>query len=133
MASRSIVKQLSKNPGNVFAGSQGYFSLGTKITNSLASTAVMYVGGQPLGRIWNNSGSSISLTFYDMVVPSDDDSLAGDALAVLDSSNAAVPAFVVADDRSRQLPAGLNAITYLVLLGAADYTALDNIYLSMGR
>lgn len=106
-------------------GVGGAASINLAITDDAATTAVIKMAGCPFGRIRNESGGTITLTFYDAT------SKDGTALDLLDQDNVAAPndSFVVTDDKSRELPDSIKGCEYLVIKGAAAYATGVSIHL----
>ena len=83
------------------------------VTTSTDTSAVFYVGGAIPVRLFNNSGSAVTLTIKDATT------LNGVANDVKDENGNAWGPFTLADGESRSLPAGGFGITYAVVIGSA--------------
>lgn len=88
------------------------------ITTDADTTAVMYVGGLIPWRIINETGGSVTLTFYDAR------SVDGNEFALVDQDDVAIAAITVGDDESQELPSGMAGCTYLIVKGGGAASGL---------
>lgn len=101
---------ISEAPG---AGACKLIRLNT-LTNDAATTGCANVSGFPIMRLINESGGSITVTFYDAL------SKDGTALSTYGEDSGAVDTLTVADDGSAQCPTSLAGCTWLILVLSAS-------------
>lgn len=103
--------------GNRYAGCHGTVEL--SLTASAATTEAVYCGGLPLGRIYNESGGSLTISIYDA------STVDGTACTIYDEDGVAVGPLTIANNSSYQLPSGCSGMTWCLLVlstGTADVT-----------
>lgn len=79
------------------------------LTADADTTNIVNTGGRCVGRLRNESGGSITVTFYEA------SSETGNELTMYDQDGVAVAAVTLADDTSHELPTGISGAEWLIV------------------
>jgi hypothetical protein len=88
------------------------------VTTSSDTTAAIPLSGMIPWRIINESGGSLTLTFYDALTKN------GTALTPYDQDSDAISSITVGDDCSQELSSALAGCTHLVIVGSGAASGL---------
>lgn len=105
---RTKAQLVESRPGNMNTWTPAVAEL-DNLTADADTTNIVNTGGRCVGRIRNESGRSITVTFYEA------SSETGNELTMYDQDGVAVAAMTLANDTSYELPTGISGAEWLIV------------------